>query len=207
MEQNLQSILDGTYGAVCGALVYSFRARRRVQAARLDPLTGLDTRQGFESKVRRMLARKTVSTVLVMDLDGLKKVNDQNGHSAGDSMIIEAARQLRYWLPSDAVIARLGGDEFAAVWPGSWDHEVFHALASCITSSFGVVVAPKGSNYSAALARADATMYLAKRRGGGWGSGGRVQETAGPAPRRWARNKGRNAKKDGLGGLGYFDRP
>lgn len=176
-------------GTLAGLSFGQARHLRAQRGWRRDPMTGLETRSGFEQHAGRVL-RRSVATVAMVDLDGLKKINDSLGHAEGDRFITQAAEQLRVWLPVGAVIARLGGDEFAACWPGSYSAEDFHQLSSQIQASVGVVRTPKGASLEAALGRADATMYLVKRRGGGWGEGGMVTNIT-EAPRRWSRNKDR----------------
>jgi diguanylate cyclase (GGDEF)-like protein len=96
-------------------------AYSEVQAeARVDPLTGLANRRGWEEAMegaaRRLREGTAVSvTALMADLDGLKQVNDSFGHEAGDRMIMSMAQALRTAFPQAAVAARLGGDEFGAL--------------------------------------------------------------------------------------------
>lgn len=86
------------------------------EQARADPLTGLANRRAWQEAVGAFAgdaARGAV--VLVADLDGLKRVNDVQGHGAGDDLIRAMADVLRTTLPAGAVVARLGGDEFGAL--------------------------------------------------------------------------------------------
>ncbi len=86
-----------------------------------DHLTGLFNRRRFEEELRRELARArrhgAGGTVLAIDIDHFKYVNDSLGHSAGDALITLAAEAFRTRLRTTDVIARLGGDEFAAILP------------------------------------------------------------------------------------------
>jgi diguanylate cyclase (GGDEF)-like protein len=83
-----------------------------------DVLTGLNNRRGFFVQAEHMfrLARRTRAgcTVIYADIDGLKLVNDQLGHAAGDQLIRDAAAVLRESLRDSDVLARFGGDEFVA---------------------------------------------------------------------------------------------
>lgn len=83
-----------------------------------DVLTGLNNRRGFFIQAEHMfrLARRRHAScsVIYADIDGLKLVNDQLGHAAGDELIRDAAAVLRESLRDSDVLARLGGDEFAA---------------------------------------------------------------------------------------------
>ncbi|MEK2475536.1 GGDEF domain-containing protein [Streptomyces noursei] len=165
-----------------GWSLHSLRLRRRIEAARRDPLTGLPTRAGFEAKARRRLAR-SAAAVVVIDLDGFKALNDTHGHAAGDAALVHTGRVLadrvRHW----GLAARLGGDEFALVLPAStrdvrrqmhflhvrlvqpFDYE---GSALAVGASVGAVVTRPGADLSAALRRADEAMYAAKQTGGGW---------------------------------------
>jgi diguanylate cyclase (GGDEF)-like protein len=96
------------------------RQRRQLfEIARIDPLTGCLNRRGFDEQLQAELdAARTAQhplTLLVLDLDDFKSVNDQYGHAAGDQLLIETAQTLRRILGPGAPIARIGGDEFAAI--------------------------------------------------------------------------------------------
>ena len=83
-----------------------------------DPLTGLANRALFRRQLDEVVGGEDRRwTVLLLDLDDFKDVNDSLGHDAGDVLLIEVARRLRRALPQDAVPARLGGDEFAVLLP------------------------------------------------------------------------------------------
>ena len=84
-----------------------------------DELSGLLNRRGFDLLAEQALktARRAKSelTLIYADLDGLKRVNDELGHQAGDTMIIETAQLLRKSFRESDLVARLGGDEFAVL--------------------------------------------------------------------------------------------
>ena len=95
-----------------------------LQAAVIDPLTGLYNRRYALSYVKRMLAsaqdaQGTARTcaVLVADLDHFKSVNDTYGHAAGDAVLAQVSARMRAALPFDAMIARIGGEEFLIAVP------------------------------------------------------------------------------------------
>jgi len=99
------------------------RAGRLHHGALHDPLTGLPNRSQLEQTLataRRDLrdAPDTISVILI-DLDGIKLINDSLGHVTGDGVLIEAARRLRQRLGDDGFLARPGGDEFVVVLRGS----------------------------------------------------------------------------------------
>jgi diguanylate cyclase (GGDEF)-like protein/PAS domain S-box-containing protein len=85
--------------------------------AHLDPLTGLPVRSFLIEKLRGAV-QDEAGTLLLLDLDGFKEVNDSLGHATGDLVLSETAERLRAYAASDAIIARLGADEFAVLLPG-----------------------------------------------------------------------------------------
>lgn len=88
------------------------------EQARIDPLTGLANRRAWQEAVTAFGADAgRGAVVLVADLDGLKRVNDDQGHAAGDELLRAMADVLRSALPAGSVAARLGGDEFGALVP------------------------------------------------------------------------------------------
>ncbi|HZB01822.1 MAG TPA: diguanylate cyclase [Actinomycetota bacterium] len=90
--------------------------------ATIDPLTGLANRRGFFALAEHMLlvAARTRCEValLFVDTDGLKRVNDELGHSVGDSLLMEAADVIRETIRSSDVAGRIGGDEFCVLLVG-----------------------------------------------------------------------------------------
>ena len=110
--------------AIVGAAEsFGLLMRAMFTAACTDPMTGLLNRAGWEIGTTDLLARfrgAPVSvTVVALDIDGLKAVNDTYGHQAGDHRITDYARQWKRAAPRHAVLARLGGDEFAACIAGA----------------------------------------------------------------------------------------
>ncbi|WP_344625931.1 GGDEF domain-containing protein, partial [Kitasatospora arboriphila] len=87
---------------------------RRLATARRDPLTGLLTRDGFTARAERLIrSHPDRATVLLVDLDDFKTVNDTHGHAAGDAVLTATAHRLTAWCGPSGLAARLGGDEFA----------------------------------------------------------------------------------------------
>jgi diguanylate cyclase (GGDEF)-like protein len=150
--------------------------RALVTSACTDPLTGLLNRAGWEIATRDLLARwrssKSTITVVVMDLDGFKQINDTLGHLAGDEHLAGHARRWRGLVPGGAVLARLGGDEFAACIADHTDRaassaERFVADVGQHTpdTSIGMASEPgHTANIATLSARADAELYAAKGR-------------------------------------------
>jgi diguanylate cyclase (GGDEF)-like protein len=171
-------------GLVTHGLLFAFDETERLDAERTirerslrDPLTGLYNRAGFFDAVRAALADEGRAGLLVFaDLDGLKEINDTEGHAAGDRAIAAAADALRAALREHDVIGRLGGDELAAFVVGAVrddaaiDARIRAACASVsergVTVSLSVGMAPcaHGDDVLERLAAADRAMYADKRR-------------------------------------------
>jgi diguanylate cyclase (GGDEF)-like protein len=147
-----------------------------------DPLTGLANRTLLEEFTQRSLERGRAVSVLFIDLDDFKDVNDSRGHAAGDELLLVLADRLRGCVRPGDVVARLGGDEFAIVVNGGPDvaraagERVLTALALPVPldggavsahGSIGVAASTDSDDYSAGalLRNADLAMYLAKAQG------------------------------------------
>ena len=106
-------------------LEYEAVQREMSLQARTDPLTGLLNRRAFLEEMRRQIARidrdAQAGTLMFIDMDGFKAVNDRLGHAAGDQILVHLAGMLRKLVRPSDLIARLGGDEFA-VWLSGADH-------------------------------------------------------------------------------------
>lgn len=106
---------------VAASLDASFSLQRERRSAATDPLTGILNRRGFESTLEPALAaarddRRPLS-LLVLDCDDFKEINDRSGHEFGDALLREMAEALGRALPIGAEAARLGGDEFVVMLP------------------------------------------------------------------------------------------
>ena len=150
--------------------------------ARTDELTGWPNRRRFIAELE--LLRRRTGTLLLLDLDGFKAVNDNYGHEVGDQLLKQITLRFNRVLPNGVLIARLGGDEFGVVVYGNRNigNDVALALrATCtypFTLSVGDVkvgvsigsVTTEGptSTKEALLKRADSAMYEAKRNGTGY---------------------------------------
>ncbi|MCF6506744.1 bifunctional diguanylate cyclase/phosphodiesterase [Blastococcus sp. MG754426] len=147
-----------------------------------DPLTGLANRTLLEDITHRVLQRGGALSVLFIDLDDFKDVNDSRGHAAGDVLLQTVAERLRDCVRPEDLVARLGGDEFAVVVHGGEDvaravgERVLLSFAlpvpldpgtTTVHGSIGIATASGADRPDAAtlLHRADLAMYLAKSQG------------------------------------------
>ncbi len=185
-------VLAGAVGGVARIILEHEAIQRELaRQARTDPLTGLLNRRAFLEEAGRRLDRiereGMPGTLLFVDVDRLKQVNDTQGHDAGDSaLLLISALLQRTFRPTD-LVARLGGDEFA-VWLDGADSltaaeraqslcteapaELSHLSAGDIYGagvSIGVATREPGSDevLEQMIQRADQAMYEVKRKGGG----------------------------------------
>ena len=163
--------------AIVGAAEsFGLLMRALVRAACTDPLTRLLNRAGWEIATADLLARSRSAagtvTVIVLDIDNFKQINDTQGHLAGDEHLISHAECWRKLLPANAVLARLGGDEFAVciaddagTTPGDSGQFVADVRLHTPDTSMGTA-SHNGASADIALlyATADAELYDAKRK-------------------------------------------
>jgi diguanylate cyclase (GGDEF)-like protein len=115
------------------------QALLREHEALHDSLTGLPNRSAFLAALDRALAEQLHGTVVLLDLDGFKAVNDTHGHATGDALLSAVAARLRAGLRRGEVAARLGGDEFALLLAGTTDD---HALRQRLEGLVDALSAP-----------------------------------------------------------------
>ncbi len=115
----LMPVLASQAGAV---IKRTGRLASLTELAGKDPLTGLPNRRFWDEEVQRTLSlagrHGTPVCVVVLDVNGLKQVNDLQGHQAGDALLRDAARSWEAQLRAEDLLARLGGDEFGVLVPG-----------------------------------------------------------------------------------------
>ncbi len=111
-----------------------------------DPLTGLPNRVLLRTRIEESVARGENVSVLLLDLDGFKDVNDTLGHEAGDRLLSAAATRISSVVKSPATVGRMGGDEFAAVLPVFMDPMQISALCQRVLDEFRAPFAVDGDD-------------------------------------------------------------
>ena len=162
------------------ALKESERSFASENLAKIDDLTGLPNRRRFISEV----ADYQNGSILLMDLDGFKPVNDSYGHQTGDEILKQVANRFLKAIPNDSLLARLGGDEFAVLTRGSYEEAMELALALRATLSYPFNIGGEmiqvdvsigcvsNDGKSDLMSRADTAMYKAKQAQVGVWAGG-----------------------------------
>jgi diguanylate cyclase (GGDEF)-like protein len=147
----------------------------------LDALTNVLNRHGIERFIAPLEATRTPASVIVIDIDHFKRVNDQRGHYGGDRVLRKMGEILRAHTRHTDGLGRWGGEEFVLVCPGASLEKSAEMAEKLrlkitqtnfipddpmpITASFGVAVARGGESFEDAFRKADEALYLAKSRG------------------------------------------
>jgi diguanylate cyclase (GGDEF)-like protein len=175
-----------------GELLLSQRRSKELhRKATMDDLTGLANRERFRSRIEEEVEKCSAAnrsfSVILMDLDRFKEVNDTLGHDFGDRLLKELGPRLADQVGPDGLVARLGGDEFA-VFPGLYRQStesleqfasdlldcakqpvVIDELSLGLDASIGIARFPQdGKDAQVLLRRADLAMYAAKEAQTGW---------------------------------------
>ncbi|HEY4560738.1 MAG TPA: GGDEF domain-containing protein [Lysobacter sp.] len=175
--------------AVTSVIAYVFARRTQLQREQLealaarDPLTGVANRRAMDRELRiaaeAFHRHRVPAALLVMDLDHFKQINDALGHEAGDDALVAFARLVQSYCRVGDRLFRFGGEEFVLLLAGT-DADDLQAFAESlrravagrlragdreVTVSIGGAVLRPGESNAEWLARADAAMYEAKRRG------------------------------------------
>ncbi|MCU0885585.1 MAG: EAL domain-containing protein [Beijerinckiaceae bacterium] len=186
LDLNADGQAIGLFGTIQDISERKNAERELEKLAYYDPLSGLANRALFQRAIRRAIDETRASgrtgTLLLMDLDRFKEVNDSLGHHAGDELLVKVSEVLRRSLPPDAFLARLGGDEFAAIL-GACTREgamqiarsLVGILSSPIQLSMGEVsvgtsigiamIVEDGTTPDELLGHADLALYQAKDSG------------------------------------------
>ena len=185
----VEQLVNAT-GAVQAAAVEALvkrRSRELESQAHTDPLTGLGNLRALQRQIGRLLAvQKRYDhpfAVLLMDVDGLKRINDAHGHQAGDRVLMQVAMAMRRSIRSVDTAARLGGDEFCVLAPeqdaakamllatrlgAAVRDEVAMPDEPAVSMSIGVAACPEhGDEAEMLIDMADRAMYRAKASGEG----------------------------------------
>ena len=177
-----------TFGGL--ALVLNRRVSALRREAMTDPLTGAFTRRAFERAAELDMARASRTglplTLVVIDLDDFKRVNDAHGHARGDEVLVGLTAEWQAALPRDVLLGRRGGDEFALLFPGRTLQEAedeVRALSDALCGwSAGAAEWDGGRDLADLFAAADADLYASKAStsgtGGSVGGGGGVGQGA-----------------------------
>jgi diguanylate cyclase (GGDEF)-like protein len=160
---------------------YQTKLEEAEQRACHDALTGLDNRQGIETKLQRRIDAHKPFCVVMLDLNGFKPVNDTHGHEAGDDLLKQFSTELRSASRVTDVVGRWGGDEFIVILDGNITEAQTHVERMQkwvfgsytlhvgtegpkveMTAAIGLVEWQSGESIKQILARADAVMYKQK---------------------------------------------
>ena len=174
-------------GVLVTLAVYQHGSTLRMRKlAMTDELTGVPNRRAVLARLDPVLLRPSdpPCSILIIDIDHFKSINDHHGHAAGDQVLKVVADRVRSRVVEPAFFGRLGGEEFLVVLPGvvldpaleiaesfregimSLDTGRWFADRRSITASIGVSTSsPGGDTVSSILQRADAALYAAKRGG------------------------------------------
>jgi two-component system cell cycle response regulator len=186
-RRDLAGTVDGVVDEIVRrgvpALDNAFRYREARRLADTDALTGLRNRRFFHETLQRECTRAhrygRSLTLLVLDVDDFKAINERVGHLSGDGVLAETALRLRAALRASDIACRVGGDEFAIVLPeagarqaGQLYERIVTAVSSTaigsidrLTLSGGVAQLAEQEDAVAFFERADDALYRAKQRG------------------------------------------
>lgn len=149
-----------------------------------DSLTGLPNRQLLQDRMNHLLSQNHEFTVIFIDLDSFKQINDFHGHHIGDQVLKEAARRMKDSLREIDMVARQGGDEFILLCPGLHKEDAIARVCNKVIqnikqpmriedknyqigASLGCTIYPNhGDDESQLIKHADLAMYEAKKTGG-----------------------------------------
>ncbi len=184
-----------TYAYVCwntiiiSVLFYSINIYKRnqfskelqlEQLANTDHLTKIPNRKSFDAILEGRCRENAPFSLIMFDIDNFKQINDNNGHVAGDDVIVSISNHVRTIIRKDDILARWGGDEFVILMPGTHLNAAYEIakrireqismmkqerIKQTISCSFGVTSFVTGDNAKSVISRADQLLYLAKEYG------------------------------------------
>lgn len=179
-EVRLTSLIEENERLHAALLEMRKRIAELEQLADTDTLTPLPNRRAFmrrlESVVQYAARHETPAAVLYIDLDGLKRINDEYGHHVGDAVLLHLARLLTENLRATDMVARIGGDEFGLILDHlseadatakakalsdyvSAQHVDAGAATIAIRVTIGLAMVRAGESVASLIERADAAMY------------------------------------------------
>ncbi|MDY0268313.1 GGDEF domain-containing protein [Trichloromonas sp.] len=194
-DLNQQVHFLGDFSAAFNSMILALREKRRLEEqlhevnqalekqAATDVLTGLFNRLKLgcllDTEIVRAQRYATPLSVILLDIDHFKQINDTRGHQVGDDVLRELAQRLLSSLRSCDAVARWGGEEFLVMLPNSplaagreCAEKLRVAIADCpftpmpqVTASFGVAELQKGEPRETLIGRADQALYRAKNNG------------------------------------------
>jgi diguanylate cyclase (GGDEF)-like protein len=186
MQFAMITLATGSYFGMSVPTLYADNAQLRRLLIH-DALTGAYTRHFFvdlsQQALRQATGRGQFSSMLMIDMDYLKTINDRYGHRAGDLALTQTVRVCRQCLGDFDLLGRLGGDEFCALLPGLNQQDaavVAERIVAAVTTarfdfasgvapsvSIGIATTRGGDDYDSLWLRADSALYVAKRNGRG----------------------------------------
>ncbi|MEG2000738.1 MAG: GGDEF domain-containing protein [Evtepia sp.] len=168
------------WGDLMNPIDLSQENARLNELAEIDWLTGIYNRGTSEKKINELLSQHQRGILFVLDGDHLKRINDRYGHTAGDCLLKEMAKVLRYMLLKQDILGRIGGDEFVIFMPS--DQDMDFALEKSrkiaerirdirlqqsgtirVSVTIGVSLCEPGDDYRSLFDRADQRLIAAKR--------------------------------------------
>lgn len=178
--------LAAAFLALLKIMIQNQQIEARLMEARTDPLTGLANRRAFDLELTRRISQRqrqgTPLSLMVIDVDHFKQINDTFGHQAGDAIILQVAQILASTSRVMDLVVRLGGDEFAISLTGTDLAEaslavervrtaicektlVFEGHEHHLTVSIGLAEAMWDDDAASLIKRADMALYAAKEAG------------------------------------------
>jgi len=182
-NQNLQSQLETAESRLEEQAV---EIEAHISRSLTDPLTGLPNRREFNDRLEERMSswkrRQEVFSLLMLDVDHFKALNDEHGHPAGDQVLAAIGRTLRTAVRREDAVARYGGEEFAILLPNTSLEQAAHVAENvrdavaravvehnhqkiAVTVSGGLAVIEPDDTTDALIQRADAALYMAKASG------------------------------------------
>lgn len=178
--------IETSISSLLPALRNALQYLNAMQTATRDSLTGVGNRIALEITAEReiAIARRTnqPTAILVIDIDHFKRINDRYGHSAGDRVLVDTARQLRENCRESDSVFRFGGEEFIVLLSQTEEsgalaiaerirnaiatmHTQYEQTGIHVTASIGIACLNRGEGLHAWFDRADRALYLAKQAG------------------------------------------